>query len=73
MSSVTTAMTWIRAGLVIDRFQAGLKVCMISTGKTGPRFRCGVLGVVRAGGGVAAGDFVRATIPRGPLRTLPAL
>jgi hypothetical protein len=46
---------------------------MIRTGKTGPRFKCGVLGVVRAGGWVAAGDVVEAAIPGGPLLALPAL
>ena len=59
--------------VLIDRFQAGLKDCMIRTGKSGPRFKCGVLGVVRTGGRVAAGDVVQAAIPPGPLRALPAL
>jgi MOSC domain-containing protein YiiM len=59
--------------VLIDRFQAGLKDCMIRTGKSGPRFKCGVLGVVRAGGRVASGDVVQAAIPPGPLRALPAL
>jgi hypothetical protein len=41
--------------VLIDRFRAGLKRHVLSSEKTGPPFRCGVLGVVRAGGRVAAG------------------
>jgi MOSC domain-containing protein len=59
--------------VLIDRFRAGLKGRMIRTGKIDPRFKCGVLGTVRTGGVVAAGDMVQAKIPLGPLRTLPAL
>jgi MOSC domain-containing protein YiiM len=59
--------------VLIDRFQAGLKDCMVRTGESGPRYKCGVLGVVRAGGRVAAGDVVKAAIPGGPLRALPAI
>jgi hypothetical protein len=59
--------------VLIDRFRAGLKGHMIRAGKINPRFKCGVLGTVRTGGVVAAGDMVQAAIPRGPLRTLPAL
>jgi len=33
----------------IDRFQGGLKRQVLSSAETGPPFRCGVLGVVRAG------------------------
>jgi hypothetical protein len=58
---------------LIDRFRAGLKGCMIRSGKTSPRFKCGVLGVVRTGGSIAKGDIVQAKFPAGPLRALPAL
>ncbi|MGY3478394.1 hypothetical protein [Bradyrhizobium ottawaense] len=42
--------------VLIDRFRAGLKRHVLSSAETGPPFKCGVLGVVRAGGAVAAGD-----------------
>jgi MOSC domain len=35
--------------VLIDRFRAGLKRQVLSSAKTGPPFKCGVLGVVRAG------------------------
>ncbi|WP_407154909.1 MOSC domain-containing protein [Bradyrhizobium sp. STM 3557] len=59
--------------VLIDRFRAGLKRHVLSTGKTGPAFRCGVLGVVRAGGQVAAGDCARVLMPRPPFQALPPL
>jgi hypothetical protein len=58
--------------VLIDRFQAGLKRQVLSSAETGPPFKCGVLGVVRAGGAVAAGDIARIRLlPRGPRRSLP--
>ena len=59
--------------ILIDRFRTGLRDCMMRPGKIGPRFRCGVLGVVRTGGRVAAGDKLQAAVPGGRLRPLPAL
>jgi MOSC domain len=59
--------------VLIDRFQASLKGRMTQTGKIAPRFKCGVLGVVRTGGNIASGDIVQVAYPLGPLRTLPAL
>lgn len=45
-----------------------------STGsETGPPFKSGVLGVVRAGGPVAAGDAARIRLPSSSFRALPAL
>ena len=41
---------------LIDRFRAGLKRHVLSSAETGPPFKSGVLGVVRSGGAVAAGD-----------------
>jgi MOSC domain len=59
--------------VLIDRFQAGLKRQVLSSDETGPPFKCGVLGVVRSGGPVAAGDAARARLPSSRFRTLPAL
>jgi MOSC domain-containing protein YiiM len=59
--------------VLIDRFRAGLKGRMVRAGQIDPRFKCGVLGTVRAGGVVAAGDMVQATIPAGPQRVLPGI
>jgi MOSC domain-containing protein YiiM len=59
--------------LLIDRFRAGLKRQVLSSAETGPPFKSGVLGVVRAGGMVAAGDTARARVPSSPFRPLPAV
>jgi MOSC domain-containing protein YiiM len=72
--SAAVALTGLRTPCVlIDRFRAGLKRHVVPTDKSGPRFRCGVLGVIEAGGRVAAGDPARVTLPDGPRRPLPAL
>jgi MOSC domain-containing protein YiiM len=73
-ASAVVEITGLRTPCVlIDRFQARLKNRVIHAASSGPRFRCGVLSVVKAGGLVAAGDNVAATIPREPWRLLPAL
>lgn len=59
--------------VLIDRFQAGLKRQVLSSAETGPPFKSGVLGVVRAGGMVAAGDTARARLPSSSFRPLPAV
>lgn len=59
--------------LLIDRFHAGLKKKVLSSAETGPPFQCGVLGVVRAGGTVAAGDTARVRLPSSSHQALPAL
>lgn len=59
--------------VLINRFRTGLKRQVLSSAKTGPAFRCGVLGVVRAGGQVAAGDRARAILPDGCQKRLPSL
>jgi non-homologous end joining protein Ku len=46
---------------------------MIHPASSGSRFRCGVLGVVKAGGRVVASDNVAATVPQRPWSLLPAL
>ena len=59
--------------VLIDRFRAGLKRQVVSSAETGPPFKCGVLGVVRAGGAVAAGDNARVRFPSCSFRALPPL
>jgi MOSC domain-containing protein len=59
--------------VLIDRFQAGLKRQVLSSDETGPPFKCGVLGVVRSGGPVAAGDAARVRLPSSRFCALPAL
>ena len=67
-------LTGLRTSCVlIDRFRAGLKRHVLSSAEMGPPFRCGVLGVVRAGGPVSAGDDARARLPSSSFRALPAL
>ncbi|WP_441268129.1 MOSC domain-containing protein [Bradyrhizobium sp. 215_C5_N1_1] len=59
--------------VLIDRFRTGQKKQVVSSANTGPAFKCGVLGVVRAGGQVAAGDHARVMLPDGHQKRLPAL
>ena len=59
--------------VLIDRFRAGLKRQVLSSSETGPPFISGVLGVVRAGGPVAAGDSARVCLPSSSFRSLPAM
>lgn len=59
--------------VLIDRFQAGLKRQVLSSAETGPPFKCGVLGAVRVGGAVAAGDTARVRLPSSSFRALPPL
>ena len=58
---------------LIDKFRRGLKRAMILRTPEGPTFRAGVLGRVRAGGLVAAGDRITAALPEGPWERLPAI
>lgn len=57
---------------LIDRFQKGLR-CKMIRGTSTPRFKCGVLGVVLAGGRVGAGDAARVETPSQAFAPLPAL
>ena len=59
--------------VLIDRFQAGLKRQVLSSVERGPPFKCGVLGVVRAGGPVAEGNTARVRLPSSSFRALPPL
>jgi hypothetical protein len=72
--SAIVELTGLRTPCVlIDRFQRGLKREVLSSAETGPAFKSGVLGVVRAGGPVAAGDSARVRLPSSSFRPLPAL
>ena len=71
--SAVVELTGLRTPCVlIDRFRAGLKRQVLSSAETGPRFKSGVLGVVRAGGPVVAGDSARVRLPSSSFRPLPA-
>jgi hypothetical protein len=59
--------------VLIDRFQKGLKQKMMTRKSGRLAFNCGVLGIVRAGGRVAAGDTIRADLPCRPWKALPNL
>jgi len=59
--------------VLIDRYRAGLKRHVLSSAETGRPFKSGVLGVVRAGGTVAASDIARIRLPSSSFRALPAL
>lgn len=50
----------------------GLKRQMLSSAEKGPPFQSGVLGVVRVGGTVEAGDTARVRLPSASLRALAA-
>jgi MOSC domain-containing protein YiiM len=57
---------------LIDRFQKGLRGKMVG-GTDVPKFKCGVLGVVVAGGSVEPGDGARVKTPSEPFSPLPAM
>jgi hypothetical protein len=57
----------------IDRFQRGLRQVMLRTETIGPKYRCGVFGVVLTRGRVSPGDLAIAEVPAGPCYPLPAL
>lgn len=58
--SAVMELTDLRTPCVLtDRFRSGLKGHLLSSAATGPPFRCGVMGVVRTSGPVAAGDAAR--------------
>ncbi|MBU6463202.1 MAG: MOSC domain-containing protein [Bradyrhizobium sp.] len=57
---------------LIDRFQKGLRKKMISDAVM-PKYKCGVLGVVIAGGRVESGDAARVETPALPFLPLPAM
>src|ERR1700739_1913574 len=63
--TATVELTGLRTPCVlIDRFWPGLKRDGVSPEKTSPPFKCGVMGVVRVGGRVAARDPATALLPQ---------
>jgi MOSC domain-containing protein YiiM len=72
--TATVELTGLRTPCVlIDRFQSGLKRLLISSEKTVPPFRCGVMAVVTTEGRVAAGDVTYVKLPEGTPTALPSL
>ena len=59
--------------VLIDRFKPGLKRRMLVEGDGRPRFRCGVMAVVRSSGRISTGDAIAVRLPSEPLKSLPAL
>jgi MOSC domain-containing protein YiiM len=72
-NSAVVELTGLRTPCgLIDRFKKGLKRAMIN--KSGlPKFKCGVLGIVRAAGEIAPGDAVIVQLPSSSWEVLPAL
>jgi MOSC domain-containing protein YiiM len=58
--------------VLIDRLQKGLLRALICDNAV-PRFRAGVMGIVRAGGWVRPGDHVGVTMPETAAAPLPAI
>lgn len=58
---------------LIDRFRSGMKQHLLPSAVTAPAFRCGVMGVVKTGGRVAAGDVAQVILPNPPHRALPPI
>jgi hypothetical protein len=59
--------------VLINRFRAGLKRKMVNDKSDGPRFRSGVMSIVRIGGRLVVGDTIRVKLPSKPWTDLPAL
>lgn len=73
-TTVAVELTGLRTPCVlIDRFQSGLKRHMIRKDICGPKFKCGVLGVVRIGGWVSLGNAAWAELPDEPQQPQPNL
>jgi hypothetical protein len=58
---------------LIDRFQKGLGSKMLRTESSGPKFRCGVFGIVAIGGRVSPGDVAWVEMPSQPWSPLPTM
>jgi hypothetical protein len=72
--SAVVELTGLRTPCVlIDRFQKGLRSRMVRGNGTEPKFKCGVLGIVTAGGQVSPGETVRVETPLEPWSPLPAM
>jgi MOSC domain-containing protein YiiM len=72
-SSGAVELTGLRTPCVLlDRFQTGLKKQLIDAGD-GPLYKCGVMGIVRAGGRLRAGDKICVFLPESDHARLPPL
>jgi MOSC domain-containing protein YiiM len=72
-SSAAVELTGLRTPCVLlDRFQAGLKKQIIG-GSERPLYKCGVMGIVRAGGPLRAGDKICVFLPERNHAPLPPL
>jgi hypothetical protein len=72
--SAVVELTGLRTPCVlIDRFQKGLRRRMVRGHTSEPKFKCGVLGIVTAGGQVSPGAAVRIETPLEPWSPLPAM
>jgi hypothetical protein len=58
---------------LIDRFRKGLRREILRIDTRASKYRCGVLGIVLAGGRVSPGDPARAELPAEARSPLPAL
>jgi hypothetical protein len=54
--------------VLLDRFQTGLKKLLLNKG---PPYKCGVMGIVRTGGPLRAGDKIWVFLPDGNQARLP--
>jgi MOSC domain len=73
-SAATVELTGLRTPCVlIDRFRSGLKQQMIIEQPARPKFRCGVMAIVRSSGTVTIGDTIIIEFPAEPFKVLPAL
>lgn len=73
-AQATIELTGLRTPCVlIDRFKPGLKRRMLVDEPGRPRFRCGVMAVVRASGRVSVADAIDVRLPSPPFVLLPAL
>jgi MOSC domain-containing protein YiiM len=59
--------------VLIDRFKSSLRQQMIVHERDRPKFRCGVMAVVRTGGKMTIGDSIEVEFPSKPWRSLPSL
>jgi MOSC domain-containing protein YiiM len=69
--SAVVELTGLRTPCVLlDRFQSGLKKRLLNGNEA---YKCGVMGIVRAGGPLRAGYKIRVVLPDGNPGQLPPL
>ena len=59
--------------VLIDRFQSGLKRQLVGIEPDGPKYHCGVMAIIKAGGTVTGGMRAKAILPEQPWRSLPPI